>query len=206
MSHSRSWFPLRLVIYLVITSLCAACVCELVLRLGPRPVLKENSLIEWVQIGVLALTALVLIAQATRADSRAVLLYCLGGAAVLAILRECDALLEDLLFDRAHTVLAAPVAIALLAYAWRMRARVWPEMREYVSRPGFALMLIGVFIVIAWAQVLGQRVVWKLFEPKDLSAAKRFMEEGLEFFGYQFVFFGALEEAVFSRSREGDSG
>jgi len=158
--------------------------------------LRENRWLEWAQIALLAAISAALLTW--RTGPRRPLARLLAGAALVALARELDSLLEGALFEHAHSVLMAIVGLATIVVVWRDRARIAPELAAFVGRAGFYLMGFGATLLIVYAQVLGQRDLWRLLAEEDLlSEAKRFVEEGLEFMGYVLIGCGVVEERWF---------
>ena len=194
MFSDRYEFPTRLFVYLLGTVLLLAVVCEVVMRLGEGSLLKENNVVEWAQVAVLMTASMVLWLSGTHALCR-----CLSGAAFLAVLRELDVLLDEAFFEGAYKRPLCLGLVVLAIYALRKREALWEEIREFDARPAFMLMLIGSCVALGWAQVLGQRGVWRVFDITYVSGPKRIAEESLELVGYFLILCGAFEEWLFRR-------
>lgn len=157
--------------------------------------LRENRWLEWFQISLLCVVALMCVG-AFRAGEPA-LHRLLALLALFAVARELDSFLEKLLFDRAHWIPMGLAVAAIVAVAAPARGELAHDLPLFFGRPGFYLMLFGFALVVLYAQVLGQREIWEAFQPKYESEAKRFVEEGLEFMGYVVIGCGVLEERFF---------
>lgn len=162
-------------------------------------ILRENRWLEWIQIGLLLVTAL--LGAGAFASGQPVLHRLLVLAAVFAMCRELDSFLEDLAFDGLHTMLMGAVLIAMAAVAWPGRDELRRAVPEFLKRPGFYMMFFGLMLVAIYAQIFGQRGVWELLAPDDTSEAKRFVEEGLELAGYLLIGCGVFEERFFGARR-----
>ncbi len=162
-------------------------------------VLRENRWLEWIQIGLLLVTAL--LGAGAFASGQPVLHRLLVFAALFAMCRELDSFLEDLAFDGFHTMLMGAVSIAMAAVAWPGRDELRIAIPEFLNRPGFYMMFFGLMLVAVYAQIFGQRGAWELLAPDDTSEAKRFVEEGLELAGYLLIGCGVFEERFFGARR-----
>jgi hypothetical protein len=194
----------RLSTYFAVQGVIVAIYAEAVIRAGSaalntsdvRQLLKENAIIEWTQAGVLALICVAGLGAFRRGEPaihRVLVLL-----AAFAIARELDSVLEDFLFHRAHHIFMAGAFLAIVAIAWRGREGMVAELPGFLSRPGFFFMFFGGILVVLYAQILGQRDLWRLLAPLDVSTAKRFVEEGLELLGYVNIAIGCIEERFFS--------
>jgi len=195
-----SIFPVRLLVYLVLIGLALMAEVRLVLNLGFRKVLLENAVVEWVSVGLCALTVLVFVLVVVADRQRrglAVVLAILAGAACV---REMDFLLTSCLSESVYHLLFGLVLLIALVLAVVRRRSILQEGKSLLERPSFVLLLFGFAMVTFWAQVLGQRELWgyftKVYGPIDADGVKRMVEESLELIGYFLIFFGAVEELI----------
>lgn len=157
--------------------------------------LRENRWLEWIQIGLLGVLAVGCLG-AFRAG-QPVLHRALCLMLMAAVFRELDSFLEGNLFENAHTVGMGLILTALVALCIVGRDSLKREIPSFLNRPSFYLMLFGAMLVVVYAQILGQREIWRTFSPDLLSESKRYIEEGLEFMGYLVIGCGVFEERFF---------
>ncbi len=132
-------------------------------------------------------------AAALRSDVRdvvALAAYC----AALGLIRENDAFLDHVAFKGAYKVPAAIVGAIALARAWRSRERIPAQLRRLATEPGFQLLVVGGLVVLVYAQIVGQKELWKaIMGDAYMRPVKDAAEELQELLGYSLIFFGALE-------------
>jgi hypothetical protein len=195
---------LRLAAYLAIQGVVIALYAEAVMRAGVNALggievpqlLDENAIVEWTQAGVLACIWILGLGAFRRGEPT--IHRVLALLAVFAMFRELDALLKDLMFDRAHHGFMWVTFFAIMTTIWLGRHNFLSELPGFLTRPGFPFMFWGILLVVLYAQIMGQRGLWRFLAPNDVSAAKRFVEEGLELMGYVNVALGFVEERFFS--------
>ncbi|MHC5009448.1 MAG: hypothetical protein ACYTG6_00680 [Planctomycetota bacterium] len=166
---------------------------------GANAFLNEGGPMEWIEVAILGLGALVLLG-AFRAGEPILhrLLFLL---VIMALARELDGVLEGNFFRKAHRWIMVPVAVALVAWAARRRRAVVPQVLAFLTRPAFAYFVFGALLAMLYAQFLGQTFVWRSLAEDMQESAKRFVEEGLEAAGYLWILCGVLEERVFAPPR-----
>ncbi len=120
---------------------------------------------------------------------------------MLMALRELDALFLNHISEDLHRVLTGSMTAGLGLFAWRHRRELVPQMRDFTRRPGFYHLLFGCSLVAIYAQILGQRDLWDML-GKNGPYGKRFVEEGLELFGYVTIACGICEERFFGLSTQ----
>jgi len=154
--------------------------------------LDDDGVLEWVQVGLLVSTALLL------GSIRSALHRALALCSAIAAFRELDRFFADLLRAGSHGVAMGLVGALLVLHAWRARDALSAQAPAFLRRPGFVLMACGFVAVAVLSQLLGQRDIWnELSRPHLLGVSKRVVEEGLESAGYLLVLAGAVEERIF---------
>lgn len=194
----------RLILYIVIQGLALSGYVWYVIESGRERLgdisldrlLRENGFLEFIQIGILVLIALMCVSAFGK--NRPALHRLLFLCAIIGIFRELDSFLESALFENAHTLHMLAGVVILVSVAFRNRAELRLDIPEFILRPGFFLMLAGFTMIAVYAQILGQRDAWVILAPDLTSETKRFIEEGIEFMGYIVIAFGIVEERFFS--------
>ncbi|MEW6357470.1 MAG: hypothetical protein AB1696_14160 [Planctomycetota bacterium] len=204
---SREWavFPARLLVYLILISAYLTLEVRLVLGCGFQKVLIENTVVEWISVGLCLLTVLAFVLVSVADQGRRSISLVLALLAAAACVREMDFFLANQLSEGGyHIVLAIALLIALI-FATLRRRSVWQEGKDLLVRPAFVLLLLGTVVVVSWAQILGQRELWGYFArvyPIDANGVKCMVEESLELIGYFLIFFGAVEELIIKPTTE----
>jgi len=194
----QRWLPVRVAVYMLVCALMLLAVVHGVQAYGPRRILRENGVLECIQISLLAITAGMLFLRARRAGGPGRALWLLlATLAVVGCIRELDEVLVELRFLRKRV----PYILCLLAlsYCIARRRAVIEEIRSFMTRPVATLMVIGAMVVL-WGEFLGHRQLWKSFGRwYDSGMAKRLIEEGLEACGYVLILAGSVEENIIGR-------
>lgn len=208
MSPTRSrYFIPRIIFYIVLQGLVLGAYTRVVEfaglgKLGDidlRGLLREDKILEFLELGILALTALLGLGAAKRGQPSLHRIFAL--LVIFAMCRESDDIWEHFFFEDAHHIPMGIINLCVLYVAVKNRRELAVTIPGFFSRPGSLLMLFGLLLVIVYAQMLGQRDIWKILAPSTTTEAKRFVEEGLEFMGYFNILLGLLEERFFSGPR-----
>lgn len=203
MKKPHIYLVLRLMGYLILQVIILATYVRLVDLaefdqlgdIGLEELLRENELLEWVQISTL-IAILALSAGSLRRNQPA-LHRLLFFAAFMALFRELDSFLGDFV-DESHRIGIIAGGIGGLATAWIGRSELPDQIAGFLSRPGLYLLLWGASFVTIYSQLMGQREIWDFFAHEEIAnLAKRFVEEGLEFMGYIVIACGVFEERFF---------
>lgn len=120
--------------------------------------------------------------------------------AALGVIREADAFLDNAVFHGAYKGPAALLGAFALLRVYRARARLADQFRRWMGTPGFAVAASGVFVVLVYAQIAGQKELWQAVMGESyLRSVKDVAEEMQELAGYFLIFFGALESYALPR-------
>ncbi len=149
---------------------------------------REGGPLEWLQVAVVAATAGLLLWRGAATVTR------LFGLLMLAVLvRELDNELTHALLPEAHWPMVALVLAAAARLAWVHREGLFAGVSAFTRSPALAPALFGLVLVLGYAQEFGQREVWFALAGPRNSAAKRFVEEGLELLGHLWLLLAAVE-------------
>ena len=154
---------------------------------------SEGGPIEQVQFALCSSAALLFACASRRSSLRDVFALAACGAALLVI-RESDGFLDKLMFHGAYKIPAALVGAMGLHRAYRARATLLRQLVAWMTTAGFAATACGVFIVLIYAQIVGQKELWQsLMGVSYIRPVKDVAEEMQEMVGYLLIFFGAIE-------------
>jgi len=186
------------------TGLLSALFASLPWVVGPvgAGVFRENGPLEWLQVAVLALAA-VLCARAARAQpQRRILLAVLAGGFALCVVREMDSMYQSLMPETSRKTPAYIAGAILLAAMIHLRQRLLPQLLEFVPTRGFALLWVGGMTAGVFAQLVGNGdLLESLLGEHYVRIHKRMIEEAGETFGYLLLLVGVIE-TVLSRERD----
>lgn len=196
-------FLLRIVVYITL----AAAMLEFFVLLAthldvPDHVFKEDGPLEWVEFSLVSVTAFILLLNARTHVHYTVVLYLCGLLAIFAAIRELDHFLDQLLFDGAYKLINGPILLLCGYLAWRHRRSLPGSIRDFSHTPSFCLFLAGTFLVVLFAQVLGQKEIWMaLMGDGYTRSVKAAVEEISEILGYLIILCGAVETFFLSGQR-----
>lgn len=132
--------------------------------------------------------------------------YVFSATAVVALIREMDAFLENNLFDKAWQVLALVVILPTLWFVYKNLSKFIDQLYGVFSTFSFGLMFSGTIIIHVFARLFGRKSVWTslMTEEKYIRAVKDTAEEGVELLGYAIVLMGVIELALLFSSSKGE--
>jgi hypothetical protein len=154
--------------------------------------LSESSVTELTQELLLAISVLLfLITAVRRPESRGFLVLVTGFLACMLI-REGDMWFD--LITKGFWVYPATLCAAVSIYlAIRNRGTVLLPMNVYTRSQSFAIMAVGLLIVIVFSRLFGTHSLWLEIMQHDYEAFyKTVIQEGIELLGYWLVFAGSV--------------
>jgi hypothetical protein len=160
-------FSLRLLAYLLFVAGVFQLEALAMDRWGWEAVLREDGLIEWAEVGILALAGLLAAGLVWRVPRTRSLYGVLAVGLWLIVFREFDN-------SAAYRVLSSTAKFAIMIAV---------------------LFIVGVMLVFGWAQLLGQPAFWRPLYV-DYGRGRRVVEESLELAGHLLILFGVIEEHV----------
>ncbi len=162
----------------------------------------ESGPLEIGQLAMVIATAAVLLVTAARSDRNGPLLRVLGAAALFAVARELDLFLDLYVGEHAYKLLTTPIGLYAAYIAWSFRTVLPGQVAAFLRTPAAAFLFAGFFVVVLYAQLVGQKALWQGIGSLDLMRpAKDIAEEISELLGYLLILIGAIETHVWDRSR-----
>jgi hypothetical protein len=165
---------------------------------------KESSITEFTQEGLLLLSAIVFGVAARRySDSRGFYVL-VAGLFLCMLIREMDMVL-DMVWHGFWIWPALFVAITSAALAFfGSRSTILPPMAGYFDSRPYIYLSFGFIIVLFFSRVFGSgSLLWKDILGEHYSQVfKTALQEGLELFGYLFIALGSVM-TLFERCRQG---
>jgi hypothetical protein len=159
---------------------------------------SEGGPIEHAHYGLCGAAAF-LFACASRRSGLSDIFAVMAYGAVLGLIREADAMFDHLAFHGAYKIPAAIVGALVLSRAYRARTTLTRQLGEWMTMPSFAVTAGGAFIVLVYAQIVGQKELWQgVMGDSYIRPVKDVAEELQEMGGYLLIFFGALESCVWA--------
>jgi hypothetical protein len=192
------WIALRLCAYALMAALLTETLVTAAAKGWFASIGSEGGPIESVQY-LLCATAVVFFAAASRRSRLRDVFALVAYGAALAVIREADAFFDHLAFHGAYKIPAALIGAIALGRAYRVRATLVNQIGEWMTTPGFAMTASGAFLVLIYAQIVGQKELWQsLMGAAYLRPVKDVAEEMQELAGYLLIFFGATESYLYS--------
>lgn len=167
-----------------------------VIRGGRRDfVIVEGGFVETVQLIVLGLIASACLSFALASREFRGVYSLLLVAALFAAERELNYHL--VLRETWSVIVKHSLQVVLIGGTiWISRRTIAGQFSRLAARPSFLLLISGFVLVTFWAQILGQRGLWRSLYTVEWMG-KLFIEEQLELAGYLLVLFGVVEEGLF---------
>ncbi|MFW6284156.1 MAG: hypothetical protein ACOC1H_02065 [Desulfosalsimonas sp.] len=165
---------------------------------------KEGGIVEWLQLAVLGISAAVMFAAARRrVPGTKIFPIITAFVTMLAMVRECDALLDDALPAGGWQAPAAVLVVTALLLAWYNRDTFGRQLKQMAQTQTFALMWAGLAVVI-YGQLTGHGPFLEPLMGDDyVRDFKRILEECLEMLGYFMLFAGSIELFFETRDQPG---
>jgi hypothetical protein len=153
---------------------------------------SERSITEIVQETLLLLAAVVFFVAAIRHPESRGFFVLVGGFFAAMLVRELD-FLFDVIHHGAWFYAAILTTVASIAVALVNRDTVFGPMVAYLGSKSWIYVTIGLLIVFVLSRLFGSgRLIWNAVMNGDYRAEyKAIIQEGLELFGYVFIFYGA---------------
>ena len=170
---------------------------------GGEFVMRENGIVEWIQVGLLFFAALLLFLASKRRTEYMQLLRMLSFLPVLALIRENDKLLDTYVFVHSWKIL---VLIALI-YPGYVLSKTYHFVSEQLQRfshtQPFICFVFGCFLIFAFSRLVGQQSLWQaLLEERNHRSIGGFVEEIMELLGYCVLLIGSIECYIEAQSKK----
>lgn len=164
---------------------------------------SEQSLIEYFQEGALLIAVLFCVAMGRINPNRRALAWILGGAALMAFIRELDAFLDARVFDGAWQVLVSLSLIVVVYRVYAHRKGLKESVAWFINRSSFGLMASGFITVFIYSRLIGRTVFWEaVMGDRYIRSVKNLAEEGTELLGYALILIGVIELFLELRRRK----
>jgi hypothetical protein len=153
---------------------------------------SECSITEIAQEVLLLLSAVVFFVAATRHPESRGFFVLVGGCFATMLVRELD-FLFDVIHHGAWLYAAISTTAASIAVAFTNRDTVFEPMVAYLGSKSWIYVTIGLLIVLVLSRLFGSgRLIWNVVMGGGYRAEyKAIIQEGLELFGYIFIFYGS---------------
>lgn len=161
---------------------------------GARLLARDDGPIEIGQLAALVLGATLLWLLSRHKAQLAELLRLLACLAMLGAMRELDNFTLQLGWRTGYLWMGLPFAMYAVLMVATARARLLDQIAHFARSPAFALLAAGFFVIVVYAQLVGQKVLWiAMLGPDAYRPTKDLIEESSELLGYLLVLFGACE-------------
>lgn len=156
---------------------------------------SEASATEIAQELLLLISAVVFWTAATRSVEMRPILQLAAGLFAAMLVRELDYFWDQVTHGFWVYPMTMVAAIAIIS-ASQQRTSVLSAWAKYAQTKSYLLVLVGLLIVLVLSRTFGSQVTWRpILGDGNVALTKTVIQEGLELFGYLFVFWGAIEIA-----------
>lgn len=161
---------------------------------GDIRLFKEGGLFEWCQFMILTLLCIIFLLAGCNIKRRRELLFVLAMISGMAMIRELDSLLDDIIpvigWKLPMTVLVAWG----IFYVFDKREVLPDQIRECIRKRSFAILWAGFVFAVPMAQLIGHGDFLRSILGDDYTRNyKRIVEETGEMGGYLMILIGAVE-------------
>jgi len=155
---------------------------------------RDEGPIELGQLAAIVVTGVLLFLPARTTPRLAQLLRLLACLAMLGAMRELDNVFLQLGWRSGYLWVGLPFALYAAALVARTRGGLLGQIAIFARSPAFALLAAGFFVIVVYAQLIGQKALWiAVLGPDVYRPAKDLIEESSELLGYLLIVFGAAE-------------
>ncbi|MDR1283382.1 MAG: hypothetical protein LBK99_21570 [Opitutaceae bacterium] len=169
-------------------------------RSGPER-FGETSWVEMTQLVVLlvsTVTGLRIWRGGSEIRHAALLLATFAG---VSFIRECDAFLDEYVFDGCWQVLVFSILAIVFFHIWKNRLSLLAGMKLYLPSSACGLFMGGFLTTYVFSRLFGTRYLWRTaLQEGYVKIAKTMAEESTELFGYALLLFSVIEMAVMART------
>ncbi len=150
---------------------------------------KESSVLEISQVAILLGTALISYVKAQERHEFSSILKIHALLMLLLVSRELDQIFELFLFHGFWKVPAGAIVATIVCQMLSHRKSVIVAVKRFTATDSFLVWIIGVFMFLIFSRIAGYKGFWMDFLGDGYNRdIKTLVEEGLEFFGYSFLF------------------
>ncbi len=167
---------------------------------------SEDSWIEQCQLVFLFLSMVFIVWSGKRRPEAGAMTTLMAGMIVVAMFRECDAVLDLDMFEGAWKAGAAVTILVTLALVWRKRGELIPAISKMMTRPSFGYFVCAFLTIFIFSRLFGMNELWfeTMGKKHFIRAVKNGVEEGSELFGYALMVIASVELFVESFSTRGE--
>lgn len=154
--------------------------------------LSEHSLTELFQQLLLLASAAIFIWSATKVEESRTLFILVAGFFGCMFLRELDYYFDMIVhgFWFYPTIL---LASSVIIYSMKHSAYLISSVRSFSQTNAYFNILVGLIIIMVFSRLFGSGTLWKAVMNDDYHHIyKTIIQEGLELFGYMFLFIGSF--------------
>lgn len=160
-------------------------------------IFRENSLIENIQFGILAIVAISFFIAAIKIREHRAVYTVMAHLSVFAAMRELDSYLDRQIEWHGWKTPAALTFLSLVIFIVMQRKKLAGQIRWFINKRSFAIIWVALIIVTVIAQLVGHgrtlRALMGDEQYEQVTYYKRIIEEFIETVGYYMLLVGSLE-------------
>ncbi len=197
--RGRWWLIVRLGIYVIAASLLLEAAVLAATTGHAAGLAVEEGPLEAVQV-ILASLACTAFFFAAVLHSQFKELFELCALALVAFaVRELDNYLDRQVAPGAYMYCLVPIIALAAIVMYRGRRTLARQIETYAMTPSSTMLLFGLFVLLCYAQVIGQESFWRAMSSGDQTLVmRRAVEEVSEAPGYLFFLFGSIEALIWN--------
>ncbi len=163
--------------------------------------LSEKSITEFTQQLLLLASIVIFFREAIIDQPKRTLYILIIGFFGCMLLRELDYYFDSIV----HGFWLYPtltLATLVIVYSFQHNNNLANNLRIFSQTKSYLYILIGLVIIMSFSRLLGSGSLWREVMSDDYRHVyKTIIQEGLELFGYMFIFIGALAQRKYHQSQ-----
>ncbi len=156
--------------------------------------LEEDSLTEFFQLLLLFTSIITFAWSAKKVEESRTLFILISGFLGCMFIREMDFYL-DMIVHGFWFYPAILLAILVITYSIKNNDLLIHSVRVFSKTNVYFNLLVGLIIIMVFSRLFGSGTLWKEIMNDDYNHIyKTIIQEGLELFGYMFIFIASLHQ------------
>ncbi|WP_020527681.1 hypothetical protein [Flexithrix dorotheae] len=184
---------IRYIIYgIVILGLTQILFIDAPLTIDPAEI-KEATITEWLQLLFLLIMFLIHYYLGRSNSTVAPITNFFNVTIVMILIRELDWFIDKKIMADAWLGFELVVFIIGVALFIKHKDNVVFALGQFISLPGFGIIVSGFFTSFVFAPMLGEQDIWQMVMDGFLKSVADAAEEGVELLGYTLLLIGTIE-------------
>ena len=197
--RQRWWLIVRLGVYLVAATLLLQFAVLAATAGHAAGLAIEEGPLEAVQVIITSFACTAFFFASVRHVQLKTLFELCALALLAFAVRELDNYLDESIARGAYMYVLVPICVVAAYLVWRGRKTLAAEIEAYVVTPSATMVLFGLFMLLCYAQIIGQPEFWRALSSDEMMwTVQRAVEEISQAPGYLFFLCGSIEALIWN--------